>query len=155
MKIVALCGKGQTGKTQTINFLVDYFMENQSEILFKERAGREKHDKRCILIYNGKIFGITTRGDDEPSLKEDFNWFKKQSEIDYIICATRSKGKTCNFVARQANVNDIYWLSKTAFWDCYMDNKNCSDEVKEQQNALNCQQVEDLVNIINRFILKV
>lgn len=155
MKVIALCGKGQTGKTQTINLLVAYFKENRAKILFEERAGREKYDKRYVIRYNGKIFGITTRGDDEPSLNEDFNWFKKQSEIDYIICATRSKGKTCDFVARQAKDNDVYWLSKTAFWDCCIDNRNCSDAVKEQQKALNCNQVADLVNIINRFILRV
>lgn len=155
MKIVALYGKGKTGKIQTINLLVQCLKLNKATVLIEERAGSEKNDRRYVIKYNGKIFGITTRGDDEPSLKEDFNWFKKQSEIDYIICATRSKGKTCDFVAGQANSKDIFWLSKIAFWDCYMDNKNCSDEVKEQQKALNCQQVEDLVNIINRFILKV
>ena len=150
MKIIALCGKGQTGKSQTINLLVEYFKINKAEVLFAERAGKEKYDRRFVMKYNEKIFGITTRGDDEPSLKEDFAWFKKRSEIDCIICATRSKGKTCDFVARQAN--DIYWLGKTAFWDGCIDNRNCSDVVKEQQKVLNCQQAAELANIINCFI---
>ena len=149
MKIVALYGKGKTGKTQTINLLVQCLKLNKATVLIEERAGSEKNDRRYVIKYNEKIFGITTRGDDEPSLKEDFAWFKKQSEIDYIICATRSKGKTCDFVAGQANSKDVFWLSKIAFCDGYIDNKDCSSTVIEQQKAFNCQQAADLFNIIN------
>lgn len=86
MKIIALIGAQNTGKTHTLLSLIT---------LIKEDGGREIEPDlllgwEALLEYKGKRIGITTRGGD--ALIQEFNCeFFRRYQCDVMITAARTR----------------------------------------------------------------
>ncbi len=154
MKILALYGCGKMGKSKTINSVVDFLRNNNAKIVCERCVDNKSVDRCYIIEYKEKIIGITTRGDDERSLKKDFEWIQQHRKIDFVICAARTKGNTCHFIKKQARKDGLFWLAKNAFYNSEINDKLCKKAIEEQQNILNLQQAADIVCIIDKFLCK-
>ena len=121
MKVLALWGKGSKGKTTTLNLLTgllsnDFTKNIKSKYPIKLPVDME-NDNCYVVTYNGKRFCITTRGDTKEALEKDFEWLQKQYNkegCDLYICATRSKGATCEYIEQEAATGDIFWIAKAS-----------------------------------------
>lgn len=80
MKIIALQGKSNCGKTTTLKLLIKLFLKNNKFILDSKYVENEiiskcdsnKSDVKCVFIYGEIKIGITTRGDTKEALERDF-----------------------------------------------------------------------------------
>ena len=149
MKVLVLYGTSNKGKTKTLNLLIDELTEPGRKNV-KEEIKHGK-DRCCVFEYNDKILKITTRGDDECSLKSDYNKFPEyKDKTDIFICAARSKGETHNYIRSLATDENIYWLSKTTFFN---KDKVNTKKVEDYRNLQNETQAKEMVNIIKDFLL--
>ena len=138
MKIIALQGKSNTGKTTTLKMLIRLFLENNKYNLNPKYVKRyvlnkcnsDTGDVKCVFEYNGKRIGITTRGDTEKALARDFkNHFYK---CDIIVCAVHTHGKTVEFIK---NIDDCAIIHSKWF---------VLPEVEEKKEQLNSIQSDYL-----------
>lgn len=152
MKVIALQGKPMSGKTPTIKKIIKKIIEDE---IFNLCAGQDKNkilnycqqvhrDLNCKFEYNGIKIGITTRGDDENSLRNDFE--ERQdcnfSDCDIVVCAMHTYGKTVDFVKKHAN-DGLLIHSK---WVVYGD---CCEQEREKANQL---QAETIIKNIKQFL---
>ena len=131
MKIVALWGMGEMGKSTALKTFLMKLLEKygvnavdkdektitsaelkdelaaENAKFLTEKAAVKNHI--VTFVINGVKYGLTTRGDSESVLSEDFDCF---GECDIVFCATRTKGDSVKFVKKQSN--DLIWVAKTA-----------------------------------------
>jgi GTPase SAR1 family protein len=87
-KIIALRGKGNSGKTTTIRKLYKRFIDEEFEIIktnFKEKGG----DFIAIFKINGKLVGMTSSGD-TYDLVSDSLQEQVDGNCELCICACRT-----------------------------------------------------------------
>ena len=104
MRIIALQGKHDTGKTTTLKKLIETIW-NEDCFEHEQIIGEfcSKGEMRCWVTRNGIKIGITTRGDSVAGLRGDF--FEKRHNFrdrNLVICAIRFRGKTEEFVRSHA-----------------------------------------------------
>lgn len=117
-KVLVLWGKSNSGKTDTIVQLINLLIDNECVIIKQSDHFKTSADKWCIIEFNGKKLGITTRGDDKESICSDFSeindYIKKtNSNIDIYICAAHGKGQTFKFLESEFTEKNIYWYAKS------------------------------------------
>ena len=146
-KVLALWGKSNNGKSETILKLIDLLFSNGAEIENAKISRQNVKDKWIVLRYKNKIIGITTRGDTRDLLEEDFKNFKT---CDICVCATRLYGGTVKFIEENYYKNNIYWLRKSAFSVGNINEKKCND-LETKYQYLNQRQAEDMFYLLNEW----
>ena len=110
-KIIALQGKEKVGKTATLKKLIERLHAVATCIAQEQKwASRMKNANRdacAVFAYKGSYITITTRGDEEKFIIEDFDAMEVVAqeegfEIDVYICAVHTKGKTIDYVETKA-----------------------------------------------------
>lgn len=109
-RVVVLQGKGSTGKTSTLNCLVEK-LESEGKKL-QEILIREE-DRNVILDYHNKRIGVTTLGDDVSSLKRAFCWMEECGGCDLYVCASRTSGETCKYIREQFAKGVVLWVGRS------------------------------------------
>lgn len=145
MRIIALQGKHDTGKTTTLKMLIQLILDDKSfylERLIPKDGNLDspRGEARCWVTRNGVKIGITTRGDSVAGLRGDF-LEKRHNFRDrhLVVCAVRSHGKTAEFVHSQATDRLITHKKYPVLGS------------KECQNAANLAQANELLEIIIRL----
>ena len=96
-QIIALCGRSNTGKTNTLNYLIGLLDKSQeADITALTR------DRRVVISYNNKKIAITTCGDNGEELKKNIKFFVENA-CDILVTATRSKGETRKIISNYAS----------------------------------------------------
>ena len=91
-QIIGLFGKGDIGKTETLNLLIDLLEVATTNCLMPIPQPARK-DRKKTFQYNGKTISICTAGDNENELKNNCSYFKSM-KCDIAISAARTRGKT-------------------------------------------------------------
>ncbi len=107
-KIIALYRRAETGKTSTLNLLIELLDKNE-----KAEENRLTKDRRVSISYGSKKIAVTTWGDNEVELKENIKYFEKE-DCDILVTATRTRGETTeilNDYAKEINT-EIIWIEK-------------------------------------------
>ena len=75
-RIIGLCGKGNIGKTETLNLLIDLLTVATTGCAMPspQPAGR---NREMTFIYKGNTISICTAGDTEAILKDNCAYFSK------------------------------------------------------------------------------
>ena len=112
MRIIALQGKHNSGKTATLKKLIEMLQDRQGDFVFKGvhpkgdvlELCRKKGDMQYWCSYGGVKIGITTRGDARRYLNTDFYTKRRRnfSDRDIVVCAIRTYGGTVDFVNEYA-----------------------------------------------------
>lgn len=148
-KILALWGKSNNGKSETILRLVGLLINVGAEIINVKKVRVNAKDKWFVLKYKNKLIGITPRGDTRKLLKEDFDNFK---DCDICICATHTSGATVKFIEENYHHDNIYWLRKASF-SIGTNYKEKNDLLKSEYEYLNYRQAEDIMYLLNSSLL--
>ncbi len=145
MRIIALQGKSNVGKTATLKRMIKTIIDNNifNCSLIKSKADILKKccsasgDIKCVFLYNGKKIGITTRGDTEQALMRDFS--KKFPDCDIVVCAVHTSGKTLSYIKSLDNEAIIH--SK---WSVEPYDRQMSEKVNLIQSNV-------LINIVKKI----
>lgn len=112
MKIVALYGVANSGKSELLKDVIKHFNPDL-EI--------NKYDMEAVFEYQGCKIGIATGGDDQIYIERHLDEFSN-AKCDFLITACRTKGQThtaiyniCDkFNIKNDNGgNDIEWILKS------------------------------------------
>ncbi len=90
--IIGLFRRGQTGKTDTLNLLIDLLeaAASSSSMPAPQPIGRD----RCKVVrYRGLTVGVCTGGDNEDVVRENRDFFERHA-CDVGVTAARSWGRT-------------------------------------------------------------
>ena len=133
-KIIALYRRAETGKTSTLNLLIELLDKNK-----KVEEERLIEDRRVSISYGSKKIAVTTWGDNGFELKENINYFEKEN-CDILVTATRTRGETTEILTDYAKEIDteIIWIEK-----------NIS---KKLEDLINQIQAKDINAIIDTLI---
>lgn len=99
-KAIVLYGNGCTGKTTTLNILIDKIIP-LSKLIDIKPVG--KNDRWAVVEYKKLLVAVITAGDSENDLKWYFDKVDNASDksIDIYIFACRTKGRAVKFVQRE------------------------------------------------------
>ena len=97
MNICVISGPSNIGKTKTIQ-LIDEIFKNSSEcqLLFTNRVNNYK-DFESVYKRDKKVIGLISIGDTKSEIEKAFKAIKGYN-IDYLICTSKSWGKTVEYV---------------------------------------------------------
>lgn len=126
MKVIALYGHANCGKTETLTKLINLIIKaNPNGIKTSNVNGA---DSQFILSYQNKTICICTAGDYPDNIEANFN-FAIAEQADILVTASRSRGATCDKVIEMAGkcAAPIEWYKKS-------DEINLSDRLKEECN---------------------
>ncbi len=145
LKIIALQGKSNCGKTTTLKMLIKKILindefkldSNYTESKVFSKCNSNTGDFKCVFICDGIKIGITTRGDTKEALEKDFKKYFNDCQI--VICAVHTHGKTVDFIKSKG---DAIIHSK---W--YLEPRNI-----KKQNEVNAIQsdflIKDLIEVL-------
>lgn len=126
MKVIALYGRANCGKTETLTKLINLIIKaNPNGIKTSNVNGA---DSQFILSYQNKTICIGTAGDYSDNIEENFN-FAIAGQADILVTASRSRGATCEKIKEMAGkcAAPIEWYKKS-------DEINLSDRLKDACN---------------------
>lgn len=123
MKIIALQGVNDTGKTATLKKLLEKLiaLPNFTPIAmqpnFKKHMAVKHWDAWAVFEHEGSYIGVTSRGDLEGLLSGDFDAMDVVAKqhgvsIDTYVCAIHTGGKTLSFVKGKAGKGDLQIFGK-------------------------------------------
>lgn len=95
MKIIALAGAYNSGKTTVLKQLVATLVGMGGRLATKVSYGR---DERCSILYNGQVVGVCSGGDDDKTVKGNFRFFSKNG-CTVGITACRSVSECASVAA--------------------------------------------------------
>lgn len=127
-KVIALWGKENVGKTETLKLFNDMLIEKYS--LEKTEA---KGDIRCVHTINGLKVGIETEGDSGDRLLESLKYFNDLG-CDVIVCACRSRGDTPTAVV---SLSPVYLVSFRGQSEVSLYKSGESEELKLRRRRSN------------------
>ena len=94
MELHVLQGAGNTGKTTTLNILIEELKKKYLSVVPTVLIQGPGDDQKVIFDnLNGHKVGIETRGDPKSRLPQSLKDFA-QKKCDIIFCACRTKGTT-------------------------------------------------------------
>ncbi len=133
-QIIALCKRSNTGKTNTLNYLIGLLDKSQEADIITAPTG----DRRVVISYNNKKIAITTCGDNGEELNKNIKFFEENG-CDILVTATRSKGKTKEIISNYAQKikANIIWIEK-----------NIAQRLTDR---INQTQAEDIQAVINNL----
>ena len=124
MRIIALQGRHNSGKTATLKKLIEIVYTAKDKFQFEsvspkgdvlELCRKRKGDMQYWCSYNGIKIGITTRGDHWTLLNADvFTKRRNFSDRDIVICAIRTSGSTVDFVNKHSTPAPIIYQKELA-----------------------------------------
>lgn len=113
-KAVGLYEKNDTGKTQTLNLLIDLLTVETShcEMPQPQKIGV---NRKQYFSYKGFIVGVCTAGDNQSELISNCEFFKKYN-CDFVFSATRKRSDSLSVIYytdfTTKNGFDLEWVEK-------------------------------------------
>ena len=145
-KVIVLWGKGDRGKTTTLNLLIKKLLPLSSKTLAGKISCSITENSWIVLEYNGKTIGIITAGDDAKSLDDYFS--EITTPCDIYVCASRTKGSSCKYIENRFSGHIIMWQEKCSITEW----SGTTAALKNLQDDANEKQACGLIDAINALI---
>lgn len=134
-KIVPLYAAAAKGKTPTLSMAIEVL--RQVVGTYQEESYNTGRDRRACFLFDGRMIGISTGGDDDSSINDSIA-FMERNKCEVVLMATRKKSDSRSWSAvwnyAQANGVDI----NTQVEKCY-------ESDVERQAFVNFRQVMELL----------
>ena len=146
-KAIVLWGKANRGKTQTLNLVISKLCYNFGASVLTGTISTNKISDNCVVLaYADKRIGIITNGDNAYVLAESFN--KLPNDCDLYICASRTKGSSCNFIKKNHMTSEVVWVEKYGITA-----ENCElNNISFFQKKANDIQAQGIIEIIREIL---
>lgn len=144
--VICLSGSANCGKTQTLNYVREQLLK-KGKIVHEEKL--RSQDFRCAINVDGKIVGISSRGDIVQFLEDDLPYLEKH-KCEIYICTCRTKGKTRGYINDFATGKKLIVYKKDGLsGDCdLLDNKEARIE------AMNRKAADEILEILEEILKK-
>ena len=111
MRIIALYGHGQCGKSTTLNILKELLRSAGKSVSSKPHPWCEALE---TFEYKGLVVCVAPGGDDEPRILANISYFNVR-HCDVAITASRCKGRGVGALVDYANSLDtkVEWIQKS------------------------------------------
>ncbi len=129
-KIIALYGAANVGKSQTIKKVYDLLISKYDSEILESRI--MEVDICVVIVIDGIKIGIESQGDPNSRLKSSLDHFANIG-CKIIICATRMRGMTVDWVKSKYPPYEIVWKQKTI------------SETSEGQTSTNFEMAKQIV----------
>lgn len=109
MKIIAIKGRGNCGKSETLGIHLRRILKERSGVPHKECW----KDTRESIDVNGKVIDICPPGDNVDEVKANISFIEKHP-CDIVFTTTRSRGRGCWAIddySREKGAEHI-WIKK-------------------------------------------
>lgn len=134
-KIFVIRGPGNTGKTSIIQSVYHQLIDCYPDADITDfQPGA--YDVKAIISVNGKKLGIESHGDPNSRLKDSLHEFA-QFDCNTILCATRTRGMTVEWVKSYHPPYEIE----------YFDQRYFDKHKRDQKNAELAQSVFEKVSV--------
>lgn len=130
MKVIALFGIKDTGKTTTLNLL--------NNLINPDNPITDGKDHRRTFTYKGKTISITTPGDNETEVKKNIQYVQDKN-CDILVTASRTRGAGKDMLREQFKHN-LLCIEKNVDY--------------QQRDLVNETQALDLQAIIDGLIIQ-
>lgn len=122
-KIILVCGVGNSGKTSSIKRFV---LKNNFEYI-------KDNDFIVSLKIKRSAIGIASGGDNVDIIQRIFKFFG-EGHLDFIVCASKNKGKTFDFIKAKSEAMDtelvqVHTMKKESKKLQELDHKRVADEI--------------------------
>lgn len=121
MKIIALQGRANSGKTGTIRYVFELLKQHASS---EPEVLKNGCDIAAVMTVNCTKIGVESQGDPEIRLKESLEYFV-QAKCSIIVCSTRTSGMTVDWVKAVPGYS-VEWGKQN-----YFDNQSAWNENNE------------------------
>ena len=113
MKIIGLSNVGNSGKTTTLNLVIDKLQEPEYGYKLVPEKKPNTKDKRVLLQFKKLKICITTFGDNGTEVEKNIKFFKEH-QPDIAISAALTWGNTRNLLNEYAESlgTEVIWLKK-------------------------------------------
>ena len=111
MKAIILWGRANTGKTTTLNLVIQNLLSLGATVEH-DCTGNRVADRCLVLKYNGHRIAVCTDGDCESIVQRSFNDLKLAgATYDIFVGASRSRGASCKYIESQFSApgDQILW----------------------------------------------
>lgn len=142
MRIIALQGKSNSGKTTTLKLLIDLMSEKYNVI---EKSNNRGFDCWVKFKVSDKIVAIGTAGDLDSIIE---NALSAIGSCDIFVCAVHSYGKTVECLYKHAKKEDIHIYGRFT----YENNGSNLEETQKEQKNVNLYQVKYLMEQISKLL---
>ena len=154
MKVIALKGEENSGKTTTLKKVYELLKAKGGEIepgSFKNLQGIPK-DFLAILNLEGKKIVIVTQGDyykkgEKNSVKEHLKWLDEDNKCDIVICAWRGMTPTSKHWNIERGIEEILKSYTNPIY-LFLQNKS---EAEISDNEAN-QKAKEIVEFLKKLI---
>ncbi len=138
--VIALWGASNTGKSTTLNLLIDELVANNGWI--KEEDDRYSPDRLVAIVFDNQIIGISTGGDYGETTKYACEFFDKHN-CSIVITATRTRGMTTNVLVDYASAHNVNvsWVEKDVVQD---------SSIHLIVNLTQVKQIRSLISAMNK-----
>ncbi|WP_421853380.1 hypothetical protein [Marinomonas sp.] len=111
-RVFVLYGTSNSGKTSTLNELIEILRVSSDEIILDDNI--DNNDHRFVCFANGKYVGVSTQGDCGTQVQEHLDVIEKHCNI--IFCATRTRGITCAHVVERFG-DKLTWIQNLTMYN--------------------------------------
>ena len=139
MKIISLWGKGKIGKTTVLVNLSKKLQSDKKTSNIIVKPNYDNTDITAVFVFDNKIIGITSYGDNEEVLIDPFKIFKN-TNCDLVFCAGRIK---------RTNNGSVKFLERLR------DEQNCELiwVKKDYVETVDRNRYQKEIDIINEYIV--
>ena len=146
-------GKENIGKTITLRKVLN-LLATHGSLLAQEKPSLAKRlangwDTWAVFEYNGRCIAITTRGDSDKLIKDDFTEMEQEAvrlnrTVDTYVCAVHLYGKTLNCVKGKAKAlkADYYILGKAT---CKSNNTAVETALRDDISDVHAQMIFNIL----------
>nr|WP_314772691.1 hypothetical protein [uncultured Porphyromonas sp.] len=153
--VIVLQGIHDSGKTTTLNLLIQLLLGTEgSSLLEEDRKNLKGEDRRVLISYQGKKVYVGTPGDVEFEIWKNI----ALSEIkgcDILVTAARSKGATKEAIIDYAELINAEqaWIQKRKVEERIDEaNRAQAQDIKDIRDEANEAQAQELKDRIDAFI---
>jgi hypothetical protein len=143
-RLIVLRHVADRGKTHTLRELGNLLSPDKSYCV-REYIVFDDGDFKLVLDWHDKVIGIESKGDPKSNLKNRLEDMIEKHNVDYLFCATRTKGDT---------VSDVREISKTRNYEILWTSTYCSDS-KMDIDFFNEQRAKHLFDLLIELINQV
>lgn len=141
-RTIVLQGRANSGKTKTLNMLIDMIEFDESPDIKQVNAS----ERWVVGKSKGINLAITTQGDWEEQLREWIEYVDSiTKKIDIYICPCRTRGSSFDFVYNYFKPQNVIFNGK---WYVEKHRTEKDDEIEALQKTANGIQAEVLKKIV-------
>jgi len=125
--VLAVCGKSNVGKTSSIRHAFDdLLLIPESKEIWRLPKGRV--DLVAIVKVRERLVGFASQGDWIRYLRPDLQKLIR-AKCHVIVCATKSRGETVNYVENLEPTYSVEWIEKLPAADPRVANKRTANRI--------------------------